>query len=180
MSQLFCKPANNFNSFGDGSFIKSKSWKRENICGFVFTFYIRQRQWLFVVYWNIITVFLFTHWNRKVLARNLGYNIPVCRCSMTKIRFSKVKVFICEFVDQPLVYLIGINMSLCSSFVTVIFSRNLHKIDVSGGVIYHSIPIVQSLVTDTLIEIHIIIQDKKMTGVSFIYNLIHNSICIDY
>lgn len=60
----------------------------------------------------------------------------------------------------------------------VIFSQNLHITDESSNIIHYNTLIMQFLVINTLIEIHIIIQNKKMAETSFIYKLINNLIYI--
>lgn len=77
---------------------------------------------------------------------------------MIKVRLVKIKVLISQLIDKSPVNLVPVNIMIFPAIVRIFYAvLRFHKVNISGNIAYESAAIKYSLVTDILIEVHIII-----------------------
>lgn len=119
------------------------------------------------------------HWFGKILVKNFRNDVLIYCWLMIMIRLYEIKIFISKGIYKSLVNLIWINIIFKSNIVFSITFRRLYKIYISGGIIYYDAPIIQSLVLNIFLKVHIIIWDKKTMESSFFNNFFHNGCNVD-
>lgn len=77
---------------------------------------------------------------------------------MIRVRLGKSKVFVPQLIDKLPVKLAAVNLLILSAIARVFYAvRGLHKADISCGIAYETAAVEYCLVTNILVEIHVII-----------------------
>ncbi len=98
---------------------------------------------------------------------------------MIMIGLCEIKIFINNSIYKSLINFRQINLMLKLNIVFPSFFRSLHKTYISSNIIYYNALVMQLLVLDMFIKVHVIIQDKKMIESSFIRNFFYDGFGID-
>ena len=95
------------------------------------------------------------------------------------VRLYEIESFISKNIYKSLVDLIWINVILKPSILFSTTFWKLYKAYIFGSIIYYSVPVIQLLILDIFIKVHIVIWDVKMMESSFYNNFIYDGYSID-
>lgn len=77
---------------------------------------------------------------------------------MIFVRLLELKIALPQLINKPLVHLAAVNILILPAIGRVFYAVwGLHKAYISCGVAYKTTAVVYSLVTDILVEVHIVV-----------------------
>lgn len=79
----------------------------------------------------------------------------------------KIKILISQFIYKSLIDLQKINVILKPGIVFFTFFRSFYKVYIPSSIIENYAPVMDLLVSDIFIKVHIVILDEKNDGIEF-------------
>lgn len=88
---------------------------------------------------------------------------------MIFVRLLKLKVVLPQLINKSFVHLAAVNILVFLAICRTVYAVwDLHEVYISCSIAYKNTVVVYSLVTDILIEVHIVVLHEKPLGSGFL------------